>query len=219
MGFLDGYNKISDPLDLWGKQASDRAADAQAEGAGQALQFQKDMWGRLREQEAPVRDFRDWAIGLINDYQGGKFEPTPDPGSAYRLQQTEEGINAAAAARGKFESGGRVADIQSARAGSASDTYNTGLNRLLNLAGYSVGDLNQNNNTLLNATAGVTSAMGEVGDAEQWGRTASNNSLVNMVNQGGYLAGYLGGGGRTAAPTVTRSPGPSTRYTPASGAY
>lgn len=194
MALTNDLNQTLDPLDLFGKRAGDQAADLQSYGNQLGLQFQQENWDRLRQQDAPVRDFRNWALGLINQYQDGTYTPTADPGAAYRLKEQEQGIDAAAAAQGKLGSGGRLASIQDVRASSASNTLNTGINRLLQLAGYSVGDLNSNNNAMLNSAAGVSGAQMGVNAARDWADTAQQNGLVNLVNQGGYLAGYFGSG-------------------------
>jgi hypothetical protein len=206
MGLFDSLNKVLDPGDLFGARASKRAGDVQAQMSAEALQLQKDLASQLRADQAPVLDFRNRALELIKQYQGGGYTPIADPGTEYATQQQERNVNALSAATGKLGSGGRLMKVQDIRAGAAANSTNNALDRLLNMGGFSTTDLNTQNSFLQGNVNQQAALEQDIGNARASGIMGAQNGAISAVNALGYPAGYLAAG-RRRTPTTSLTDG------------
>jgi hypothetical protein len=138
---------------LTGQDAADiQARSAREAAATQAAAYERGIEEQRRQfdiQQQQLRPFREIGLSGLQQYQqaiGQAPEAVPqlagyqpfqlsqlyqDPGYQFRLQQGEQAINRAAAARGGRLSGGTLADLAQYGQGLASQEYEAARNRYL----------------------------------------------------------------------------------------
>jgi len=209
-GFGETFNQVSDPLDLFGGQASRTASKLQLDLGKLGLQIQQEFFNQLRADTEPVRATRNAAIGAIQGLDRGGTLPT-DPVLGYQIGQAQDKIRAGAAARGKFNSGGRYMAEQDTVAGLTSQDLSANMNRLLNLAGFETSDLINSNQLLQQNVNQQATQMGNLGAIEASGIMGQQNAFSNML---GNAAGFAG-----MYASSNRKPQPETQFDYGAPAY
>lgn len=188
-------------------QQVDASNAANAEQGRQYDQTRADQLAQYQQQRADQAPYRDAALPSIANLSkglqpGGQYAKTftladyqADPGYQFRLQQGDQGIQRAAAARGGAYSGATLkalarfnSDQASQEYGAAYSRFNTDqttqFNRNAALAG-----IGQTANTAV-GNAG-TNAYNSIANADA---NASNSIAQNMIGAGNARAsGYVGG--------------------------
>jgi hypothetical protein len=174
--------------------ASESAAQLQAQEAQNALGFQEQEFNTTQANQAPFLKAGQTAVGdlssqlapggpLTQAYPGGSFTaPTAaqaqaTPGYEFTLQQGQDAIQNSAAAQGNLLSGGTEASLDQYSQGLASGTYQQSFNNAQSL-------YNTNYNT--------------------WAQQQANqfNRLASVAGLGQTTAGQLGQEGQQAASNV-----------------
>lgn len=200
-------NELLDPLDLFGGQANRLASDIQGELADIGLQLERDFFNQLREDEAPVREARNQALGFLQQVQQGEAQLPSDPALPFQQQNALRDIRRAAAARGKFFSGGRLEAEQDALAQLQSRDTSSQLNRLLNLAGFQTQDLLGSNQLIAQNTDAQVNQLQNIGAIRQAGNIGQSNALLNLFDQGAGVFGDSVGLNRQAGQLVNQRGG------------
>lgn len=138
------FNRLADPLDLFGGRANKQASDVQSALAAEALALQKEFADLLQKDAAPVRNTRDLAIGALRN--GSPLQL--DPSLGFQRNELVNRLNRGAVASGKFNSGQRLQQTQDLDASLASNATRQAQNRLLNIAGFNTRDLSNQNSLL-----------------------------------------------------------------------
>jgi len=141
--------------DMWndysGKTGADAALDAaqlQHKSAGNALDFQKDIYKQSREDMAPWLESGKKSLSLLDelmaggrfdpkefDFQGGpnfqrnEFDYKQSPGYKFAMDEGVKGYDRSAAAKGSLGSGGNRGDIMDFASNLASRDYGNQFNR------------------------------------------------------------------------------------------
>lgn len=188
MGILDSLtNEVADfldPGDIMGRGASEEAYKIQVRLLREALGLRKGLFKDLRKDAAPVRAARDEVLGMIGGLRDGTHSLALDPSLGYQTDEALKNIRNQAAARGKFNSGGRFMAEQDAIGSLTSQSVNQSMNRLLNSAGFNTSDLTTNNQLLQRGANGV--AQDHMGLA-----TAQFNQNINRQNMNNDLQNSL----------------------------
>lgn len=172
-----------------------KGAASQAAAAEQAAQLQAEQFRQTRRDLAPFRQVGTQAIGTLADLSGlsaggadfSSFERSP--GFQFRLQQGEQAINRAAAARGRFDSGATLQDLGRFNQGLASQEFGAHFNRLSGLAGMGQNAAAQTGSFGAQSAANQGNALMAAGQARASGFTGQ----ANAINQGlGNLSGVAG---------------------------
>jgi hypothetical protein len=197
---------------IYGANAAQNGAQAQADAAAQANQTNKYMYDQTRADYAPWMATGEGALYGLADASG---VPRPDgnggftaghgfqtsPGYQFRLNQGLDAIDRRNAAHGMLLSGAEAKGINDYAQGTASDEYGNYTNRLAALAG-----LGQTANAgaagaAQNYAAGNSASLNTQGQARASGYTGAANNLIGGVNNA-YTYGSLypsliarGGGG------------------------
>lgn len=164
------------------------AAKYGQQAALQGLNLQQQQYNSLQRDAAPVQNVRDLALARIGLINNGQYTPMAEPDLAYRQKLANEQISQGAAARGKYDSGGRYMAQQDAMAGLASQSMGNQLSRLGNLAGFATGqDLTQNsligNNRSLQGNAYQSGSTQKAA-----GTIGQSNALSDLLSSG--MSGY-----------------------------
>lgn len=191
--------------------AAKSAAKTSAAASDRASDFQREMFERNIELNAP---FREAGVNALNklvpltDYKNfGMSEFQQDPGYAFRMSEGMKGLERSAAARGGLLSGATLKGIQRYGQDLASQEYQNAFNRygiererrlgpLQSLAGVGQTTSQQ----LGEAGTGFANTMGNIGmnqanvqgNATMARASAYGNTLNQLSNIGGR---YLGGSG------------------------
>ena len=191
--FRGNRDSLEDPLDLFGGRAQTEATDLRRRLSDEGLAFQSDLFDQLFSDRAPVLDARNQALGLLGGLQDGSFSPFLDPSLEFRKKEGIRDIRRGAASTGRLNSGQQFIDEQNLSAGLQSEAANNAVQRILNLAGFSTGDLG-NQNPILQGNIGTRSGslynrgLGDAGDI------LNRRSNLNYgLNAGAGLLGYYGG--------------------------
>jgi hypothetical protein len=194
---------------LFGKSSAEKAAQIQADAAlkaagiqkeefGQALDFQKGVYGTEQKNLDPyiaagqgnLANLEGILPSLTTPYKS--FEAptgvdfTNDPGYQFRLQQGEQALQNSAAARGGLLSGGTAKAFEDYAQGQASNEYGNVYNRALqtygtNASNYYTGQGNQFNRLASLADMG-RSAAGTLGSEGTAAAGMIGNTLAELGN-------------------------------------
>jgi hypothetical protein len=172
---------------IFGSNSSDKAMDAQANAAYLSNQTQKEMFDKQQENAKPWMDAGLGALSqlqdpnLLNNYQG-------DPGYQFRLDQGNNQINAAAAARGLGNSGATMKALTKYGQDFASNEYNNAYNRtygrLSQIAGFGQGALTNTNAAAQNYGNNVAQTQQGLGNAQASNYLAQGNKQAGLLNTG-----------------------------------
>lgn len=176
------------------KRGAEKGAAAQAGAAEAAAQLQHQRYLQNREDFAPYRQVGTQALRSLADLSGlngsadfSSFERSP--GYQFRLQQGEQALNRAAAARGRLDSGATMQDLMRFGQGIASEEFGNYSNRLASLAGIGQSATGSTANLGAAAATNQGNALMQMGNARASGYAAG----ANAINQGiGNLAGMYG---------------------------
>lgn len=173
---------LSDPL---GRKASEQALQGQLAQGERAMQLQKEMYEQQREDLMPWQEFGVKQLGSLEQRIPGlvddKFTMEDffnDPGYQFRLQQGQQAINRAMAAKGLRQSTAAVRGLADFNQGLASQEYQNAWDRW-----------NENRTQQYNMMSNLA-GMGQVqsgrlaGAAGQYGTNVGNI----MVGQGNAIA-------------------------------
>ena len=188
---LARFNESIDPLDLFGGIANRQAGEIQSELAEIGLQLERDFFNQLRDDEAPVRDVRNQALQFLQGIQDGSTSLQQDPSLGFRQDNAARDIRTAAAATGKFNSGGRLVAEQDARAQLASEDTGSQINRLLNVAGFETGDLLTNNQLIAQNTDARINQGQNIAAINQSSDLGRSNALFNGFGQAAQVGGQI----------------------------
>jgi len=174
---------------LISSNATENAAQTQANAANQASQLQYQEFEQQMANQAPWLSAGTRALPQLSGM--ASMAPTftmsdfqNDPGYNFDLQQGSQAIQRAAAATGGLQSGGTLKSLSDYAQGQASNEYENAYNRFMN-----------NQNTQFNRLASIAgigqTANGQIGQAG-----------MNMANQVG--ANITGAGNASAAAQIAQ---------------
>lgn len=194
-------NSLEDPLDIFGGKAQSEATAVQRQMSQEGLDLQRELFYRLFSDQAPVRESRDQAIGLLSQLQSGEFKPFLDPSMGFRRDQDIMDFRKMQAARGRLTAGDTFTGEQDINAQYEAGAVNDYINRLLNLAGFSTQDVANTNPILQNNVGmrgGIMQNMGNINAAGIMGNMGSRNQMLNtgagIFGQIAGQRGWFGGG-------------------------
>lgn len=188
---VDSVSDILDPGDVFGREATEVAGEIDMRLMEEALNLRKELFGELRETQEPVRGARDEALGMIRGLRTGDFSLPQDPTVPFQTEEASRNIRNMMAARGKLNSGGRLMAEQDAAAQIASQDINRNINRLLNMAGFSTGDLSSSNALLTGAAGGIAGSQIGLNQAASNAAIRNQNVTNQMLNTGLTLGAGL----------------------------
>lgn len=193
-----------------GRKASSQAADAQTAAAQQSNDFQKYIFDKQTELNAPFREnglagqnrlmdllglsknTKAAGYGSLNK-QFGMDSFQQDPGYQWRLQQGQQGLDRMASARGGMNSGRAMKDAMNYNQGAASQEYGNAFNRfqtnrsnvlnpLQSLSGMAQTATNQMNTNAGNYGTNVGNGLMAIGDARGSGYLGEAAATRNGLN-------------------------------------
>ena len=192
---------------IMGKGAADDAAERQAAASQAAIDEQKRQFNITREDLAPYRAVGAPAITTLGEEVGIEGEAGPltrtftledyeaDPGYQFRLQEGEQAINRAAAARGQWTNPATVRELQRYGQGLASQEFGNAFNR------FQIGQGNRFNRlaalagtgqTAVNTTGQLGAQMAaNVGNIGMTG--AARENQLRMAGANALIGGLTGG--------------------------
>ena len=187
--------------DVTGQTATDRAINAQRDGANSAIALQREMFEQGREDMQPWREAGQDALGRMNDQRfNQQFDMSTfqqDPGYQFRMDEGMRALQASAAARGGLASGRTLKDLTRFGQNVASQEYSNAYNRfydqqdrqynrLASLAGVgqtTSGQLMQSGQNMANQIGQAHMGMGNAAAA------AHMNQYNTLANLGGQAIG------------------------------
>ena len=183
--------------------AADRASAEQARQYDLSRQDQLDLLERQRKDQQPWMDAGRSALSQLSTGmgEGGAFtrrfglsDFQADPGYQFRMQQGEQGINRAAAARGGFNSGATLKALARFNSDLGSQEYGNAYTRFNNDQNSQVSRLQ----SLAGVGQSATNVIGQAG-TDAYGRILSAgqnraNNIADYALQAGNAraSGYVG---------------------------
>lgn len=195
---------------IMGNRAARRAAQAQERAAREANQR---LEGAQRANYSDLRDYRDMGTGSTRRLSGllgiGGNESDPrfgeltrrftmadyeaDPGYQFRLSEGENAINRNALARGRFNSGAVLKELQGYNSNLASQEYGNAFDRWRAqsgdiydrlMGGVQVGQraVESGNADRSNITGQIANNITGIGNAQAAGRIAGTNALIGGLS-------------------------------------
>lgn len=176
------------------------AAAAQERSAREALDFQKQMWGQQRADQAPwLNAGRQSLADLVRQMGSGGFDVNAstlanDPGFQFRMAEGQKALERSASARGGLNGGGTMRSLARYSQGLASDEYQRAwgrqtdrFNRLASLAG--VGQSTAQGLGALGAqhAGNVGNLYGAIGNAQAAGAMGQANAISGGVQSAGAM--------------------------------
>lgn len=213
-GFNDIGSVIGGALGLFGASeqadATEDAAASSAAASKYAADLQKKMYDQTRTDQTPWRETGVTSLNSLKDLMG--FNGTAkanaamqyDPNYLWQIQQGEKGLNRAASARGRYDSGATLKDLMAFNRNASGAAYGDRYNRLASMAG-----LGQTANQSLQAAGnnyanGVGNLMmtnaANQGNAGMAGASAWANGLQGVGNSLGKMMGNVNWGGTSSNP-------------------
>lgn len=182
------------------KSGAKSAANATKGAADDSNALQAYIYDRNRQDQLPWLQAGQSALGQIQQLNAGNYESFYNsPDYSYARDQTQQGIERGAAARGGLFNGGESVDLANALNGVASQNYGNYYNRLAgvagvgqaaanNLAGQGQNYANASSNNLYNAANATASA---------YQQNANTNAqlytgLAGLANNYGQGQGWWG---------------------------
>lgn len=192
------------------KRAVKDATRAQVDAANRQIDFQKGIYADQTARFKPFLDSGTNALAGYNFEMGlgarpenyGGFQATP--GYDFRKQQGIDAIDASAATRGGLMSGKTLQDLTTFGDGLASQEYGNYMQRLAGMTDMGMGAAGMQATAGNNAAAGVSNALGNIGNAQAAGAIGQGNALAGMMNNLSGAFGYMrnpnGGGMNVGKP-------------------
>lgn len=181
---------LEDPLDIFGGRAQDQATDIREQLSREGLDLRRELFDQLFADQAPVRQTRDEALGLLDQIDAGEFNPFIDPSLAYRKREGLNEIRQRLAAQGKLGAGQRFLEEQDLVSGLEAEGINDAMSRILNAAGFSTQDISQTNPVLQSNIGGQAGSLLDLGNIRTNNIIADRNRFNRMANTGSGLLGY-----------------------------
>lgn len=168
-----------------GSRASNRAADAQADGNAASIALQERMFNQNREDLAPYRQAGTAALQNLSGQVNQPFTETP--GYQFAFDEGRRAVDASASARGMLDSGARLRELTRYGTGMAEQGYGQYANRLASLAGIGQTATGQGvaNANSFGQTAGAT--LQNTGLANASGAVGSANAINSGINNATLL--------------------------------
>lgn len=182
--------------------AAKRAGQAGEHAMKNAMRSREGMFNRISGQLAPWRETGKQALGEFSNLAGradiSDFDFQSDPGYQFRLDEGTKALEASAAARGGYFSGGTGMDLTRYGQGMASQEYgnafdrwrrmeDTNASQLYNLANMGLGASGQTGAMGTTAASGVAQDMATSGSLQAQGIQGQANAwsggLRNLSNQ------------------------------------
>ncbi len=190
-------------------QASESAAQLQADEAANSLAFQKQEWQQQQANESPFLKAGQSAVGDLSSLLApggalsqpwtGKFtaptaaQAAATPGYQFTLQQGQNAIQNSAAAQGNLLSGGTEAALDQYSQGLASTNYQQAFNNALTQYGTAYNTFQNNQANQFNRLASVAGlgqvTAGQLGSEGQ--QAASNTANINLTSGAQIGQDYL----------------------------
>jgi len=182
---------------IMGSEASEDAAEMQANASSYAAKLQNDQWEKTNAQLKPWREAGTAAINRLGPgvQPGGEFDSftysdmTADPGYAWRLQQGIDSLLASGAAAGNFGSGNMGAALVNYGQNMGSNEYANAygrwqdqFNRLAQVAGVGQNAVN---------TTGSMGAEAANAIGNQY-INAANSQAAGIINSANATIGGIG---------------------------
>ncbi|HTL13066.1 MAG TPA: DNA transfer protein p32 [Bdellovibrionota bacterium] len=187
--------------------AASNAAKGQAAAAEQANAVEKDLYNEQKTNWQPYMTAGTSALSQMQNpsfQQGFQWDPANDPGYQFRMQQGQQALERASAAKGAMQSGGFAKALSRYNQDYASNEYGNAFNRfqqdrsnrfgmLGTLAGYgqnaasNIGAAAQNYGA--NYSNNVTGAANAQGAAQIAGANAISGAIGGIGNA---ASGFLG---------------------------
>lgn len=193
--------------DISGKKAGENALNAQTNAAREA---NANSAAALVKQQEELQPWKDAGLKALERIQSGNL--TMDPGYQFRLNEGNKAINAAASARGRYDSGRALKELTRYGQDYASGEYQNAFNRDNAIANY--GNNASNNIANFQGGFGALQAQNAIG----LGNANAANSIgqatrdAGMVGQGIGLAGMAfgnyGGAGKMGTTAASGGGGP-----------
>ena len=182
-----------DPMDVFGAK-SDAALAAQQNAANQANDTQRYMYDTTRSDLQPWREAGTGALSSLTKNDFMKDWQT-DPGYQFRMDEGSKAINAAAAARGNYNSGATMKALarygQDYASGEYNNAYQRQYNRLSGLAGIGNSTnslMGQNGQNYANQVSQNQLGVGNAAASQQIAAANRNTSLVGSALTAGAVA-------------------------------
>ena len=201
---------------LIGASSANKAAKSQAAAAEADRAMQMKMWRQTRKDLGDYRNTGTAALGAYNYLNGLGARPenfvdfTGTPGYQFRLDQGNDSINAMAGARGGLNSGRTLQDLAKFNQNVASDEFGNYMNRIGGLVDTGMGAASMTGTANQNAAAGVSNALGGIGNAQAAGAIGVGNALSgglqNLAGMWQYQNATPGGNANVAS-TPWAAPG------------
>ncbi len=185
MGLFDtgsGLIKDTDFLDIWGKNASADAIDAQKDAFGRTSALQWQMYQQQREDLNPWREAGTKSLekmqgdDYMRDFTKADFEA--DPGYQFRMEEGQKALERSAAARGNMFGGAQAKALTKYGQGMGAQEYQASYDRFNSDRDRRFGRL------ATMSGSGLQAAGGMAGAAQNYGQTMNNN-LIGMANAEG----------------------------------
>jgi uncharacterized protein YukE len=187
---------------ITGFLGSRNASRAQQRAARDAQAYQQQMYNQTRADQQPWMGAGQRAIGSLEAFMRGdggrRFQLSDfqeDPGFQFRRDQGEQSINRNALARGRFNSGSALKELQTYNSGLASqefgnafDRWRAGNNDIFDryntISEAGRGSAGTVANAGMNAAGGISNAIQGEGNARSAGIVGGTNALINGMGQG-----------------------------------
>lgn len=168
-------------------RAADDAASAQTNAANNARDVQLQMYNQSRADNEPWRKAGTEALGSLtkNDFMNNW---QTDPGYQFRMDEGNKAINAAAGARGMYNSGATMKALakygQDYASGEYNNVYQRQYNRLSSLAGIGQNATGQNQASGQNYANQSSQAYQYLGNAQAANSVAQGNAFNGALSNG-----------------------------------
>jgi hypothetical protein len=211
MGFIDDTLGTN----IFGKNATDRAIDAQRGATDKSLALQEEMYNTQREDMAPwleagreqLANLTGQMPELTRSFSMDDFQK--DPGYQFRMEEGQKALERSAAARGGLGSGRMMKDLSRFGQGLASQEYQNAYsrfnqdqanryNRIANLAGVGQAAAGQMGQYAGAYGTNASNLLTNMGNAQAGAELAQANRFANLLGQGAQVAGAAMG-----APTTS----------------
>jgi len=165
-------------LGLYGNQ---RAIGAAQDATNQANQTAQSIYNQQRQDNMPLMQTRDSALGKINALLANPSSVTQEPGYQFGLEQGQKQLDNNAAATGAYYSGGQQKAAARYNQDYASTKFDQSLNRLTNLAGMGQVGANNNGNALASYGQQTSQNALNMGNFRGSGYAGSANGIGNAL--------------------------------------
>lgn len=184
MGFVDNVTG----LNIGGQNANQQAAQVQQQGANNANQALQAGFNNQQNILQPYQQAGNQALTTLSNGFGmnGQQVLNADPGYQFRLDQGNQAINAAAAARGLGNSGAALKELTRYGQDYASNEYNNAYNRQYNTLSQLAGYGNQASTNLAGAQG--TMAQGFANNDMGAANAQAGADVARGNQQGGFLS-------------------------------